>query len=61
MTAKVFFVQEGIGKAKYVVSHYDGIKTHPDGSKFFDVKIFKNKKKLEMFIKDLRKNGYKEV
>jgi hypothetical protein len=44
---KKYKEQHGIGKAKYTVSFYDGKKTHKDGSPFYDIKIFKNKKGME--------------
>lgn len=50
--------QHGIGKAKYTVSFHDGKKKHPDGSDFFGMKIFKNKKALNDFIAELKKDGY---
>lgn len=58
---KQFNIQTGIGKAKYVVNHHDGSKTHHDGSNFFDCSIFKNKKKLAAFVKTLKANGYTEA
>jgi len=57
---KQFNIMCGIGKAKYLVNFYDGIKKHNDGSPFFDLRIFKNKKKLGMFTNNLRKEGYIE-
>lgn len=57
---KRFYIQNGIGKAKYIVNHHDGTKTHKDGSAFFDISIFKNKKELAKFTNNLRKNGYTE-
>ena len=57
---KKFHTKSNIGKAKYLVSFHDGIKTHPDGSEFFDAKIFKNKKKLKIFTDNLKNNGYIE-
>ena len=57
---KTFRVQYNIGKAKYVVSYYDGAKKHPDGSPFFDITIFKNKIKLNKFTKNLIEKGYIE-
>lgn len=57
---KHFHVQEHIGRAKYIVSYHDGHKTYDDGSIFFDVSIFKNKKKLTGFIDGLRRDGYVE-
>lgn len=57
---KTFYVQNGIGKAKYCLSYHDGVSTHKDGSPFFAVAIFKNKKKLNEKIKELRLNGYAE-
>ena len=50
-----------IGRAKYVVNYHDGIKKHNDGSDFFDMAIFKNKKKLNAFINDLYRDGYIEA
>jgi len=55
-----YYIQYNVGKAKYVVNHHDGIKKHGDGSNFYDVTIFKNKKKLTKFIDDLCNNGYIE-
>ena len=50
----------GIGRAKYVVNFHDGIQKYKDGSAFYDIKIFKNKIKLEKFRKSLLKRGYTE-
>jgi hypothetical protein len=57
---KTFRYQCGIGTAKYLVSFHDGVKTHKDGSPFFDVRIFKNKKALALFVKSLKQSGYIE-
>jgi len=43
---KMFYVQTNIGRVKYVVNYHDGCKKHRDGSNFFDIATFKNKKKL---------------
>lgn len=58
---KKYRVQYNIGKAKYVVSYSDSTNQHEDGSIFFDIKIFKNKKALSAFISDLTKQGYIEA
>jgi len=58
--SKVFYRQDNIGTAKYTVSYHDGIKKHKDGSPFFDIAIFRNKKKLNKFVKNLMMAGYKE-
>lgn len=50
---KDYNVMYNVGKAKYVVNYYSG-KKYKDGSKFYDIKIFKNKKKMEDFIKELK-------
>lgn len=55
---KSFNVQRNIGQAKYVVNHHDGVKTHSDGSKFYDVSIFHNKPELENFTQDLKSRDY---
>lgn len=57
---KTFYIQYGIGKSKYVVSYHNGIRFHEDGSEFFDVRIFKNKKNTEKFIQELKQEGYTE-
>lgn len=55
-----FYILYNVGHAKYVVNHHDGQKTHPDGSPFFDVSIFSNKRELNAFVKELRSKGYAE-
>ena len=58
--SKEYDLQMNIGKAKYVVNYHDGLKTHKDGSKFFDIAIFKNKVETAAFITELCNNGYRE-
>ena len=54
-----FNTMSNIGTVKYVVNFYDG-STHKDGSKFYAIKTFKNKKKFEAFQKELLSKGYIE-
>jgi hypothetical protein len=58
---KMYNQMYGVGKSKYVVNYHDGIKTHGDGSRFFDIAIFRNKKDLEKFIGKLKLDNYKQV
>lgn len=58
MNMKRYNIMHNVGMAKYVVNFHDGVKTHRDGSEFFDIAIFSNKKKMNDFIKDLQANGY---
>jgi len=58
---KRFYVQHNVGKAKYCLNFHDGVKEHKDGSEFFDLRIFKNKKKLAAAITALKEDGYKEA
>lgn len=58
---KCFYTQENIGSAKYVVNFHNGNKQHDDGNDFYDIKIFKNKKKFNDFQKELKVEGYLEV
>lgn len=60
-STKDFYVTFGIGMSKYVVSYHNGEKKHADGSPFYDVMIFSNKKKMNEFIKLLKQNNYKEL
>jgi hypothetical protein len=55
---KVYYEQPNVGKAKYTVNFHDGVKTHKDGSPFYDMRIFKNKTDLNNFIAKLKKEGY---
>jgi len=57
---KYFYTQTNIGMAKYVVNYYDGNKKHPDGSDALDIRLFKNKRNFNGFVKSLRADGYAE-
>lgn len=61
MLNKQFYQQNNIGKSKYVITLQDGIKTHSDGSLFWDIRIFKNQIKLKACVKELVKDGYKQL
>ena len=54
---KLFYTMDNIGKAKYTVNTYNGISTHKDGSPFFGIAIFKNKKLYNSHIKELKKDN----
>lgn len=56
---KDYNLMYNVGKAKYVINYHDGVSTHKDGSKFYDIAIFSNKKEFEKKIKELEKLGYK--
>jgi len=51
--------QERIGKATYVVNFHDGVQKHKDGSEFYDIRIFHNKKDLAKFEQRLLRENYK--
>ena len=56
---KRYYQQNRVGSAKYTISYHDGKKKHKDGSDFFDIQTFKNKKDLAKFVNALHKGGYK--
>jgi len=58
---KTYNVKMNIGKSKYVVCYCDDVKTHPDGSPFFDIRIFKNLKNLNSFLKVLKSENYQQI
>jgi hypothetical protein len=58
---KQFSVNAQIGKCKHSISYHNGVDTHKDGSPFFGLFIFKNKKDLIIKIKDLKSLGYTEI
>jgi hypothetical protein len=55
---KKYSIMFSVGRAKYVVNYHDGVKTHRDGSPFYDINILKNKKDLESFVSMLISEGY---
>ena len=57
---KRFNIQYNVGSAKYLVNFNNGVNTHKDGSAFWNIRIFKSKKDMGNFIKQLKTNGYKE-
>ena len=61
MGFKHYRVDKNIGLVKYIVSFHDGITTHPDGSIFYDVRLFKNRTKLSDFEIELFNKGYKQI
>ncbi|MBP5724608.1 MAG: hypothetical protein J6X18_13680 [Bacteroidales bacterium] len=57
---KNYYIQYNVGKVKYLVNYHDGVKTHKDGSAFYDVHSTNNKKDLQKFMKHLESEGYVE-
>lgn len=55
-----YYLMYNVGHAKYVVNYHNGERFCDDGSKFYDLAIFKNKKKLEEFVNKLIREGYEE-
>lgn len=55
---KNFYEQMNVGKAKYTVIFFDGESLHNDGSPFYRLATFKNKKKKDAYVKNLIKSGY---
>lgn len=55
---KRFNVMYDVGRSRHLVNFHDGIKKHNDGSDFFDMKIFKNKKSMNIFIAELIADDY---
>ena len=54
---KKYTINPKIGTVKHSISWYDGIQKHKDGSDFYDIRIFKNKKDLKTFEKSLINEG----
>lgn len=55
---KLYNINYNIGRVKYVVNFNDGIKKYNDGSNFYDIRLFSNKKKMNAFVSELLKDGY---
>jgi hypothetical protein len=55
-----FYRQDGIGTAKYTISYHNGTDKHKDGSPFYGIALFKNKKRLDRFVNQLTEEGYED-
>lgn len=55
---KQYNITYNVGKVKYLVNFHDGKKKHKDGSNFYDISCFSNKKKMNEFVSMLLKDGY---
>jgi hypothetical protein len=55
---KQFSTQSGVGSSKYSINDHDGVQTHNDGSPFFGIHLFNNKKKFEAKQRELKADGY---
>ena len=60
MNDKIFYTASNIGSAKYVINTHNGIDKHKDGSRFYGIETFSNKKKFSKKINELIASGYKE-
>lgn len=58
MNAKRYETIANVGKVRHVVSFHDGVKAHPDGSPFFDIATFGNKRARDKFCRSLIRQGY---
>ena len=58
---KNFKLTRSIGRAKYVISYHDGISKHKDGSPFYNVSIYSNKRDANRFCTVLESSGYKSM
>lgn len=55
---KKYTVNFNIGKVKYLVNFHNGAEFYKDNSEFYNIKTFKNKNKMNNFIKELESNNY---
>lgn len=58
---KIFKLMQNVGRAKYVISYHDGVSTHKDGSPFYRVSIYSNKRDANRFCSALESDGYKSM
>lgn len=61
MAVKTFKTQENVGRVRHAVSFHDGVKTHQDGSPFFDLRTFSRKREARRFVLGLKNAGYAEA
>jgi hypothetical protein len=53
-TKKQFRIDPQIGRVRYPVSTYDGESHHGDGSPFWGISCFNNKRKMERYIREMK-------
>lgn len=58
---KTFYIQNNIGKVKYVVNVSDGVTKNRDGSPFTGIATFSNKKEMAKYLTKIKKEGYVEI
>lgn len=59
-SARVFYELANVGRVRYVVNFHDGIKSHADGSAFYDIATFSNRRVKDRFVRLLIADGYRE-
>jgi hypothetical protein len=55
-----FYERFGIGATKYSVHTHDGVSTHQDGSPFYGMALFRNRRKKDQYVRELKRQGYVE-
>ena len=55
-----FNVMFNVGTAKYVINYHTTGEKHTDGSPFYGIKTFQNRKDFDTCIKSLKDQGYYE-
>ena len=55
---KSFNIMYNIGRAKYCINTNDGIKKHSDGSDFYGIYLFSNKRKFERKLRELTQSAW---
>jgi hypothetical protein len=58
---KTYYIMYGVGSSKYTINYHDGVQTHKDGSPFYGIRLFSNKRKFEAAIKEMEREGYKPL
>lgn len=47
---KLYYIMCNVGRVKYLLNYWDGVKMHKDGSPFFNIYTFK---KMNIFIEKI--------
>ena len=53
------YTQENVGRVRYVVNFHRKGHTHADGSPFYDIATFTNKRKRDAFVRKLKQESVK--
>ena len=57
---KCYHLRFNVGRVRYAINYWDGVKLNRDGSPFFALQTCSSKKAVSKFVRKLESEGYVE-